>query len=93
MKLFFSTNIAQQNALVQTITLEQTEGLAEIIYNLLKLPVPKKTVSLLEKRKRIINKIINKKISLKKRQQIFQKYYRLFIQVLLSVKLHLENIL
>ena len=93
LKLFYATKPSQQSALLQTMTLEQTSGLAEVIYNLLSFEVPKKTKFLLKKRERIIKKITSKKIQGKQKSKLFQKYPRFFIEILLSVKQQLESIL
>ena len=93
LKLFFSTKPSQQSALLQTITIEQAAGLAEVIYNLLNFEVPKKTKVLLKKRDKIIKKIISKKNQGKKKSILFQKYYKFFIEILLSVKQQLESLL
>ena len=93
LKLFFATKPRQQSALLQTITSEQASGLAEVIYNLLSFEVPKKTKHLLKKRERIIKKVISKKIKDKKKTELFVKYYKFFIEILLSVKQQLESIL
>lgn len=93
LKLFLTTHVQQQLALLQTLSQDQVRGLAEIIFNLTQLPVSKKTKYLLGKRKIVINRIISKKVKDKRKADIIKKYNKYFNQILLSVKSQLETLL
>ena len=86
LELLLTTNKVQAKALMDTLTQEQLEALVEIFLNLMKLKVPTKTESLLRKRRRVLAKLIQKRLSITTKLRIIKQHFRQIYDTLLSVK-------
>lgn len=75
------------------ITNDQIAAIVEIIDNLLKLPLPSKSRSLITKRRKLLNKLCRPKYSLRSKKQLIQRHRRQLLGVLLSVKKQLLTLL
>lgn len=86
LRLVLSGNRIQSEAILVTATNKQVDCLGEIIRNVLRLPVGKKTKVLIKKHEKILLLISNKDIPLRKRLITLQKSHTIILDVLLSVK-------
>lgn len=76
----------QATALVDTATKDQAGALSEIAYNLLRLPLAPGLKQSIGKRKSILKKISDPKLTPRKRLSLLSKHQRVIIQVLRMVK-------
>ena len=69
-KLLLTTDPRQARALLSTITSKQVEAIVEIAYNLLRIANSKSDRTVLNKRRSLLKKLINKKISVGKTKKL-----------------------
>ena len=93
LRLLLSGDKIQSEAILVTATDKQVECLSEIIRNILRLPVGKKTRDLITKHKKILDKLSDNNISVRKRLEIVQSSPAKVLDVLLSVKSKLIQLL
>lgn len=91
--LLLTTSKDQAASLIDSITSEQVSAIAEIIHNLLILPLAKKPKHLIKKKEKLFEKIAHKRTSNEKRRQLIRKNYKFILPLLWSVKLQLEQLL
>ena len=84
--LFLNTSKQQQKVLFETLTNNQILVVSEICYNLLKLDLDDKTQQIVKKRKKILQKISNHKLTLKNKKKIIIKHYKQLNDILLFIK-------
>ena len=84
--LFLNTSKQQQKALFETITNNQILVVSEICYNLLKLELNGETQQIVKKRKKILQKISNHKLTIKNKKKLIVKHYKQLNVILLTVK-------
>ena len=85
-KLLLDTTNEQSRALFQSITNKQIQVISEICFNLLLISVDKSTQLIIKKRKKILEKLSNKKISLLNKKRIIKKHYIQLRHTLLHIK-------
>lgn len=85
-KLLLDTTNEQSRALFQSITNKQILVISEICFNLLLISVDKSTQLIIKKRKKILEKLSNKKISLLNKKRIIKKHYIQLRHTLLHIK-------
>ncbi len=90
LKLLLNTTKDQVRALFYTLTPLQTAALCEILFNLQKLPLASRIVKELRKRKFLINKLTDNKLSTRKKLALLQTHYR---QVQLTLELVKKDLL
>ena len=92
--LLLSTPSRQQAiALLDTATPEQAKTIAEIGKNLLLLPLSAKVRLTVNKRRKLLEKLADAKISAKKKYLLISKHFRLILEVLYAAKKGLLEIL
>lgn len=91
--LLLNTDKVQAKALLNSITFRQIQVLIEIFANLQRLKVPAKTGALLRKRKRVINKLLDKNLTLRNKLLTVQQHTKQIYDTLLSVKTQLLTLL
>ena len=64
----------QSRALLNTISAEQTEALVEILYNLGKIASTKRDKGVIDKRRLMFKKLLNKKTALSKKVKLISKH-------------------
>ena len=92
-KLLLSGDRIQSEAILVTATDKQVECLSEIMRNVLRLPVGKKTVDLIKQNRSLLERLADKDTTVRKRLDILQKSHNIILDVLLSVKSKLVPIL
>ncbi len=85
LRLLLKTTPLQVKALFYTLTPRQTLVLCEILYNLSKLPLPRKARALLGKRRNLVKKLIAPTLSSKKKLNLLWAHYRQLHPLLSSV--------
>jgi hypothetical protein len=90
--LILNTDRDQSLALLKTLTRSQTDALTEIIYNIFNLPLKSNIKIQLNKRKKLYNKLTNKK-SFIIRKQLINKHRRQILQTLKLIKNNLIKVL
>lgn len=93
LKVLLSNNKVQSEAVLVTASVKQVNCLAEIIKNILQLPVSIKTSTLLKKHKKLLTTLGDTKVPVKKRLHLIQKWHSVILSVLLSVKTKLLPLL
>ena len=93
LSLLLTTSKDQASALLDTITTEQVSAITEIIHNLLNIPLGNKPKFIVNKSKKLFEKITHKTTSKDKRRQLIRKNYKIILPLLWSVKIHLEQLL
>ena len=93
LKLLLSGNRVQSEAILVTASDKQVECLSEIMRNVLRLPVGKKTKSLINQHMKILQALSNKENTVKKRLDIIQKSHSKILDILMSVKPRLMPLL
>ena len=86
LKVLLSSDRIQSEAVLVTATDKQVECLSEIIRNVLRLPVSKKTKGLIKEHEKILIALADKQKTVRKRLDIIQKSHSKILDVLLSVK-------
>ena len=76
----------QSEALLVTASGKQVDCLAEIVRNILELPVSKTTAALITRHKKLLQTVGDKSVSAKKRLELIQKWHGIILNVLLSVR-------
>ena len=92
-RLLLSGNQLQSEAILVTATDKQVECISEIIRNILQLPVGKKTKDLITKYNKLLITLSDKNNTVQHRLDIVQKSHSKILEVLLSVKNKLLQIL
>lgn len=72
--------------LLSSATKEQIHALSEIALNLLHLPLGKEASKEVNKRRRLLEKLADKKLSFKRKGQLIKKHHRSMIDVLHPVR-------
>lgn len=93
LRLLLSRDRIQSEAILVTATDKQVKCLSEIIRNVLRLPVPKKTKKLIEQHRKILDTLADKDTTVGKRLDVIQKSHTGILDVLLSVKSQLLALL
>ena len=93
LKLVLNTSADQVKALFYTLTPLQTAAVCEIIFNIQKLPLTRRVVKELLKRKVLFKKLADKEISIKQKLAIIQNHYKQVQHTLLLVKRELLSLL
>lgn len=94
MRLLITTDSKlQAEAILVTLTNEQTECISEVFENLLSLPVSNQTKLLLVKNKTLLAKISDSTSSIRERKQLIQKSAKRIIAILISAKKRLLSVL
>ena len=88
-----SCDEVQGEALLVTATEKQAECLSEIIRNVLRLPVSRKTKDLIKLHQNTLTLLADKEITKEKRVKLIQKSYLMILHLLLSVKKNLVPLL
>lgn len=91
--LLLHTSKEQQRALVYTITHRQVLVVSEIAYNLLHLPLKESVRTIIEKRRRTLQKIGNKKLSIRTRSSLIKKHMTQLLDTFKLVKSQLEQVI
>ena len=86
LELLLSTSREQALTLLTTVTKEQVLLIAEIAYNILQLPLPKKAKYYVNKKKKLIERLASKKLSLKKRTALITKNAKYLMLLLWALK-------
>lgn len=76
----------QAEALLDTATRNQIKSLEEISRNLLSLPLNVETEKIINKRKSLLKKIAENKVSIREKGKIISRYRRSLLDVLFKVK-------
>ena len=93
LNLLLSQDRLQGEALLVTANHHQVDCLSEVIKNILRLPVGKRTKLLIAKSKKVLNALANFAVSVKTRLQILQKAASKVLELLFSVKKRLKVVL
>ena len=93
LSLLLTTSRDQAAALIDTVTPEQVSAIAEIIHNLLNLPLGKKPKYYINKWEKLFEKIAQKRLSKDAKARLIRKNYKIILPLLWSVKLQLEQLL
>ena len=86
LRLLLSGSRIQSEAILVTATDKQVDCISEIIRNVLQLPVSKKTEYLINQHNKILQELGNSKNTVRKRLDIIQRSHGKILDVLLSVK-------
>ena len=92
LKLLLNTTKQQVKALFYTLTPLQTTAICEIIFNLQKLPLTKRVLKELEKRRPLLRKLSDNSLSISRRLALIQTHYRQVQQTLQLIKNELVNL-
>ena len=92
LKLILNTSKEQGLALLHSVTPEQVLFLSEIALNILQLPLPKKATALVNKKKKIYQRLANKKFSKTRKKDIIKKNSHQLLLLLLSIKQQLLSL-
>ena len=92
-KLLLTSDQVQAEGLLVTASDKQVECLSEIIRNILRLPVSRKTRDLIQLHNKTLTTLSDKKIAVDKRLALLQKSHLYVLQVLISVKKKLMPLL
>lgn len=92
LSLLLSTSKEQAIALLQTSTKDQLLLIAEIAHNILQLPLPKKAKHYVNKKKKIIERLADKKLSQTRKFSLVEKNAQFLLQLLLSIKSQLNEL-
>ena len=92
-KLLLNTTKDQASALLDTITKEQIRLISEISLNVLNLDLPKKATQLVQRKKKLFEKLSKKQTPPKTKQSLIRKNYKHIILTLWSLKPQLEQLL
>ena len=76
LKLLLNTTTNQARALLYTLTPIQTLAICEIAFDLQKLPLTKKVLKELKKRKYLFKKLSDKNLSIKEKISLIQSHHR-----------------
>ena len=90
--LLLTTSWEQGAALLDTVTTPQALLISEIALNLLQLPLQKKAAHLVRKKRKVLQKLADKKVGKLAKRKIIRKHYKFLLDLLLSVKLQLEQL-
>ena len=93
LQLLLNTTPLQAISLILTATDDQIIAISEIAYNLIQLPLKGKEKDLIKKRQKILKKISNKNLTLKKKQELIQRHRKIIINILLFFKQKLIELL
>ena len=85
-KLLLSGNRIQSEAILVTATDKQVDCRSEILRNVLRLPVTKKTQDLIRTHNKLLQSLGDKKIPVSKRLQLIQRSHGKILDVLMSIK-------
>ncbi len=77
-----STLPIQARLLLQNISHEQVQGLSEIFHNRDLLPLTQNSKAIIKKKKKIFDKIANRKLSIKTRTRLVKTHHRLILNTL-----------
>ena len=86
LRLLMSSDNVQGEALLVTASDKQVECLSEIIRNVLRLPVSKKTKDIIKLHHKTFITLANKDITVEKRLALVQKSHLNILNLLLSIK-------
>ena len=86
-------SLLQAEAVLVTATNKQVDCVGEIIYNLRRLPLSKKSKAIVVKYKKILEVVSDLGLKVKNRLVIIQKYTNKNLSVLMSVKNRLLSLL
>lgn len=86
LKLLLTSDQVQAEGLLVTASNKQVECISEIVRNILRLPVSRKTKDLIQIHNKVLTSLSDKQVSIEKRLAILQKYHIKILEVLLSVK-------
>lgn len=91
--LLSTTAKAQALALLQTATKEQILLLSEIALNLTHLELPKKAKFYVSKKKKLLERLSSKTLARSRKQALIQKNAKFILDLLLSLKSQLSELL
>ena len=91
--LLLTTDKGQAKALLETVTQKQLETVIEIVFNLKKISTLKKDKTVIEKRKNLLKKLVNKKVKLLKKKQLIVRHRIQLLKTLLHFKRLLLSLL
>ena len=92
-QLLLKTSKDQSTALLQTTTADQVSVLSEIVLNLLHIPLGKKPKYLINKNKKILERIADKRTSKEIKRKLLIKNYKHILQLLWSVRIQLQELI
>ena len=92
-KLLLETSKQQARALLETVTNKQVIVISEICLNLLTIPLDKETASIINRRKQILKKLSNSKLTVKIKRRLIATHYRQISHTLLHIKNQLLDLL
>jgi hypothetical protein len=93
LNLLLNQDRLQGEALIVTANNHQVDCIGEVIKNILRLPVGKRTKQLIAKSKKVLQTLADLAINVKKRLQLLQKTPAMVLELLLSVKNRLKAVL
>ena len=93
LNLLLSRDRVQGEALLVTANRHQVDCISEVIKNILRLPVGKKSKLLIAKSRKVLEALADFALSVKKRLQIIHRAARKIWDVLFSVKSRLMTVL
>ena len=93
LKLLLTTTKEQVRALFYTLTPIQTLAICEIALNIQKLPLSKKLLKELQKRKYLFKKLSDRNLTIKAKITLIQTHYRLVQTALQLVKREILSLL
>ena len=93
LKLLLTSDVIQAEGLLVTASDKQVDCISEIIRNILRLPVSKKTKDLIKLHFKTLSTLSNKHITVEKRLTLLQKWHTDTLEVLRSVKKKLMPLL
>jgi hypothetical protein len=93
LKLLLSTTKEQARALFYTLTPIQTLAICEIAFNIQKLPVTRKVLKELQKRKYLFKKLGDKTLGVQKKIILIQTHYRQVRATLQLIKAEILSLL
>jgi hypothetical protein len=91
--LMLNTHKFQAKALLYTLSPKQVLFFSEIAHNLISLPLSTKAKTIVLKRKNLLKKLCDNKISLTRKRLLIEKHSNQVLQVLVAVKKSLTNLL
>ena len=83
----------QAVALLDTATPDQVRTLAEIARNVLHLPLSPEARLTINKRRHLLEKLSNQKLSTRRKADLISKHHRLILEVLHAIKVPLQELM
>lgn len=91
--LLLTTTKEQKRALLYTITKRQVQAISEVAHNLLNLPLKQSVGVIIERRRKTLQKIGNKKFSVRTRSSLIKKHMTQLLDTFQLVKSQLEQVI